>query len=41
MSTSGANVIKQNYEPKALGSVINYDHKRDATVWIVNLWPML
>jgi hypothetical protein len=29
--------IGLNYNPKALDSVINYDRKRDATIWSVNL----
>ncbi len=30
-----ASTIKLNYDPKALASVVNYDHKRDATIWSV------
>jgi hypothetical protein len=32
-----ARTIKLNYDCKALNSVINYDHKHDATIWNVNL----
>ncbi len=28
-----ASTIKLNYDPKALASVVNYDHKRDVTIW--------
>jgi len=29
--------IKLNYDHKALASVVNYDRKRDATIWSINL----
>jgi hypothetical protein len=32
-----ASAIKLNYNCKALASVVNYDHKRDATMWCVSL----
>ncbi len=30
-----ASTIKLNYDRKALASVINYDHKCDATIWSI------
>ncbi len=32
-----ASTIKLTYNCKALASVIIYDHKRDTTIWSINL----
>ncbi len=32
-----SNTIKLNYNRKVLASVVNYHHKRDTTIWNVNL----
>jgi hypothetical protein len=31
-----AGTIKLNYDRKALASVVNYDRKRDATIWSIS-----
>jgi hypothetical protein len=32
-----AGTIRLNYDRLTLASVVNYDHKRDATIWSINL----